>query len=111
MDECLICKKHYTQEGKCPGGRKNCLMFIEEPKGKKIRGTFRIEMNSNAETSIIKPFAKISLTDTKGKDFVADVIKINWVNMSSMILSIDADYYEAEMPTCEKKKKMFRVLK
>lgn len=58
MDECLICKRHYTQGGKCLASKKNCLLFEEEPRGKMIRGTFRVEMNMNAETVIIKPLCE-----------------------------------------------------
>lgn len=44
MDDCLICKKHYSQGGKCCCNKKNCLLFKEEPKGKMIRGDFIINI-------------------------------------------------------------------
>ncbi len=75
-----------------------------------LRGTFRFVINCHAETAVIKPFSEINMTDRKGKDFVARVIKINWVNMETGIICIDADYHEADMPLSEKKKKLFRVV-
>lgn len=110
MSECEICKKHYYQGGKCLGGRRNCLMFVEEPKGKVVRGTFCIDINPNAETCIVKPFSQLSITD-HGKEIMITVLRINWINMEKGIFSIDADYHENEMPLCEKKKKFFNVLK
>lgn len=110
MDECLICKKHYTQGGTCCANKKNCLLFEEEPGGKMIRGTFCIEMDMNAVTAVIKPHSSVSLTDKNGRNFKALVVKINWVNMRNFIMSIDADYHEIDMPLCEKKKKLFKLL-
>lgn len=35
--ECLTCKKHYTQGGKCSLEHDNCLLYENEPRGKMIR--------------------------------------------------------------------------
>lgn len=112
MDECLICKKHYSQGGKCIENKKNCLLFDEEPKGKMVRGNFTINIfnNGNAETPILKYDSKIVINDG-GKNIEMTVIKINWINLSTGMCNISADYHENEMPKCEIKKKKFKIIK
>lgn len=112
MDECLICKKHYTQGGKCCCDKKNCLLFEEEPKGKMIRGEFQIDIfdSEYAETPIIRNGSKITIDD-KGNYIEMTVMEIDWINLKTGRCCIAADYHENEMPRCEKKKKIFKVVK
>lgn len=110
MDECLICKKHYSQDGKCCGGHKNCLMFEEETKGRMIRSTFKLKIASDAETPIIKSGNYITCTEKSGRDYPIRIAKINWVNMDTMIICVEADYHEKEMPRKELIKH-FRIVK
>lgn len=111
MSECLICKNHYMQGGKCHLERKNCLLFEEEPRGKMLRGEFRINIfREDYQTLILKYNSKI-MAEEKGKIIELTVIKINWINMNTGICSISADYHEKDMPRCEKKKKIFKVVK
>lgn len=112
MDDCLICKKHYSQGGKCCCNKKNCLLFKEEPKGKMIRGDFIINIlnSNNAESPILKYDSKIIINDS-GRDIEMTVIKINWINLRTGMCSISADYHESEMPKCEVKKKILKIVK
>ena len=112
MDECLICKKHYTQGGKCMSDKKNCLLFEEEPRGKMIRGDFIINIldNENAETPILKYNARIVVNDS-GRNIEMTVIKINWINLETGMCGMSADYHESEMPKCEIKKKILKIIK
>lgn len=112
MSECLICKNHYTQGGKCHLERKNCLLFEEEPRGKMLRGKFQIDIfeSEYAETPILKYGSKIRVDDN-GICVDMTVIKVNWINLRTGKCRISADYHEKEMPRCEKKKKIFKVVK
>lgn len=107
-EECFVCKKHYTQGGRCSENRINCLLFDKELRGKKIRGTFRFVMDRDTETKVIKPLTIIQFIEN-GREFEAEVIKINHVDMEKWMMSIDVDYYELEMPKFEKKK-LFKVV-
>lgn len=112
MDDCLICKKHYTQGGKCCCDKKNCLLFEEEPRGKMIRGEFQIDIfdSENAETPLLKYGSKISVDDN-GTRIEMNVIKIKWINLQTGKCGISADYHEKDMPKCEKRKKIFKIVK
>lgn len=112
MADCELCKKHYSQGGKCSCNKKNCLFFDEEPRGKMIRGDFVINIfdSENAETPILKYNSKIVVNDS-GRDIEMTVIKINWINLHTGRCSISADYHESEMPKCEIKKKIFKIVK
>ena len=112
MDNCLICKKHYSQGGKCSCNKKNCLLFDEEPRGKMIRGDFLINIlqSSCAETPILKYDSKIVIDDD-GRSIEMTVIKINWINLQTGMCNISADYHESEMQKCEIKKKIFKIVK
>lgn len=107
-NECLICKKHFSQSGTCTYKKINCLLFEEEPRGKKLRGTFKFRIDAQAETKIIKPHEWTEFDDN-GKEFDAEIIRINYIDMASGIISVEADYYESEMPRSEKRKR-FKVM-
>ena len=106
-NECLVCKKHFTQSGTCTCKKNKCLLFEEEPRGRKLRGTFRFRIDTHAETKIIKSHTWMGFVDN-GKDFDAEIIRINYIDMASGIISVEADYYESEMPRSEKRKR-FKV--
>ena len=110
MDECLICKKYFTQEGKCYGGHRNCLMFEEEEKGKMLRTTFQFEIVNDAKTPIIKRGNYITVAEKSGRSYVIRISNINWVNMDTFIIRVDADYHEKDMPRKELIKQ-FRIVK
>jgi hypothetical protein len=106
--ECLICKKHYSQGGRCMANKSNCLLFEEESRGKVIRTSLKFEIIQNAEIPLIKPHNKIIFSDN-GKKIECEIIKINWINMENYIVSVEVDYHENEMPSCEKRK-LFKLV-
>ena len=107
--ECLTCKKHYSQGGKCMLEKRNCLLYEHEPKGKMCRTSITFEMVSNAETPIFKYNSKVNFED-KGRTIEMTIIKINWINLKEMTCNVDAEYHENEKPYFEKIK-MFKVVK
>lgn len=109
MTDCLICKRHYSQGGRCCENRKNFLGFEKEPRGKMIRTSLTFYIDSRAETSFIKYGEKIRFDDN-GQTFEMVVVKINWINLEKMVFNVDVDYHETEMPTFEKKKK-FKIIR
>lgn len=106
--DCRTCKKHYSQVGRCMGNKENCLFYENEPRGKMIRTTLSFEMNNMAETPIIKYNSKVIFEDN-GKDIEMTIIKINWINLKTMICNVDVEYHENEMPHFEKVK-MFKIV-
>lgn len=108
-DECLRCKKHYTQGGTCQLSKNNCLMFEEEPRGKMIRTNVRFRVDITGETPVIKRDAKINFVDTKGKAVEMTVIKINSLDLNERLCSVTVDYHENETPLFERKK-YFKLL-
>ena len=108
-NECLICKKHYTQEGSCYLDIKNCIQFEEEPKGKMIRTKIKITMDEYATTPILKSGNIIELVD-HGRVYECRVVKILEVDMKDCSVILEADYHENEKPMFEKKK-TFTVIK
>lgn len=108
MPDCFICKKHYSQGGGCCTSRKNCGAFEEEPRGRMLRTSLTFKIDSNADTSIIKPGGKI-IFDDNGQSAEMQVVKINWIDLKKMSCNVDADYHENDMPRFEKKKR-FKVL-
>lgn len=110
MDECLICKNHYSQDGKCYGGHLNCISFVEEEKGRMIRSAFQFEVTNHAETPIIEKGNYITFTEKSGRSYDIRVVNINWVNMDNMTICVEGDYHEKEMPKKELIKH-FRIVK
>ena len=43
MYECDVCKKYSMQGGSCYGGRRNCLYFEKEPRGRVLQEIFLID--------------------------------------------------------------------
>ena len=108
--ECFTCKKHISQFGNCMEGKKNCLLYDEEPRGKMIRTTITFNMDCSVETPIIKYGAKVIFVDDNGKEVEMIIIKINWINLDRMTCNVDVNYHENEMPIFEKKKR-FKIVK
>jgi hypothetical protein len=108
-NECLICKKHYSQSGKCSSDRKNCLLFEEEPRGKMIRTELTFSIDAEPETPLIKYNSKVAFED-KGKAVEMTIIKINWLDLSRRICNVTAEYHEKEMPYFERKA-MFKLVR
>lgn len=105
---CETCKKNYTQGGKCVENKKNCLFYEEEQRGKMIRTSFTFALDSRAETPIIKYNSKVIFEDD-GKDIEMTIIKINWINLETMMCNVDAEYHQNEIPRFEKLK-MFKLV-
>lgn len=104
-NECLICKRHYTQSGTCQEFMKNnCIMFEEEPRGKMIRTNVGIRMIADAETPIIKKDALIKFEDGYNRIVELRIIKINSIDLNNQICSVVAEYHENETPSFERKK-------
>lgn len=111
MEECVTCKKHYTQGGDCyEYRRKNCLLYEYEPKGKMIstKIKFPIDSTLDFETPIIKSGEKIVLED-KGNAVEALVNRVVLINLDERCCLIEISYHENEMPSFEMKK-LFRIV-
>ena len=106
--DCVTCKRHFTQSGKCSDNKKNCLFYENEPRGKMIRTHFTFEMTDIADTPIIKSGSKVIFED-KGKNIEMTIARINWINLKSMICNVDAYYHENEQPYFEKMK-IFKIV-
>lgn len=108
-EECLKCKKHYSQGGKCSLNKKNCLSYDEEPRGKMIRTDFSFYLNDKeVKTPIIKYNSKV-LFDDNGKEIEMVIIKIISLDINKRICSITAEYHENEKPYFERRK-LFKVM-
>lgn len=108
-DECLICKKHFTQEGRCMDNRRNCLAFEEEPRGKKIQK--KIEINIIQSATMVKYGERIELTNN-GFDAFVEVIKIDYVDLDAYTLGLTVSMFEKDEPFLfqEDKSSRFKVI-
>ena len=102
--ECLTCKKHFSQGGRCFENVRNCLHYDEEPRGKMVRTELTFRIDADVETPVIKFGEKILVSDGS-KAVEMTVIKINWIKLRDMLCNVSADYHENEMPRFEKTKK------
>lgn len=109
MNECLTCKKHYSQGGKCYENKKNCLYYDSEPRGKMVSTKIVLKMDTEPETPLIAPDRRIVIDDC-GRDLEMRVNKINWMNLNTCEFCITAEYHENEAPRFERKKH-FKVIK
>lgn len=107
-ESCQTCKKYYMQGGKCCENRKNCLFYEREPRGRIIRDTFVFHYSQYAETELIKTGEIIHFEDDK-RHFDAEIIKINYINMKTGYISVEAAYHENERPRLKKRKLFKRV--
>ena len=111
-DECLICKKHYTQGGDCYLEKRNCIMYENEPRGKMVRTNITLDLGFCPIPQITPRFEfgeTICLTDDLG-DWEVKCIKINWIDLSTREFNITAEYHENDRPNREKKKRVFWVV-
>ena len=106
---CLTGKKHYSQSGRCREDKKNCLYYEEEPRGKMVRTTFSFKLDSSAETPVIRYGSKVVFEDNHC-EFEMAIIKINWINLKTMMCNVDAEYHENERPRFEKVRQ-FKIIK
>lgn len=109
-NECLICKKHYSQGGNCRAEKRNCLLFVEEPRGKMIRTDLSFDIDVETETPIIKYSSKVVFNDGKNKTIEMIIIKINSLNLAKRKCNVTVEYHENEKPIFERKK-LFRLIK
>lgn len=109
-NDCLICKKHYSQGGNCRAVKMNCLLFEEEPRGKMIRIDLSFDIDINPETPIIKYNSKVVFDDRKGKNIEMIIIKINSLDLEKRKCNVTVEYHENEKPFFERKK-MFRLVR
>lgn len=103
-------QKHISQFGNCYEGKRNCLLYDEEPKGKMIRTNVSFIIDSRASTPFIKCGKKVLFIDDNGKEIEMIIIKINGINLEKMTCNVDVAYHEYEIPVFEKKK-LFKVIK
>ena len=112
-DECLICKKHYTQGGDCYlDNKRNCLMYENEPRGKMVETDITLSLGfglTPPATPLFKFGETIWLTDNLG-DWEVKCIAINWIDLSTREFNITVDYHENDRPIREKKKRVFWVV-
>lgn len=108
-NECLICKKHYTQGGSCSHKVRNCLCFEEEPRGKMIRTRIKVFMYEDATTTLVKSRSILELEED-GKIYEVRVAKILEVDMEDFSITLEVDYHENEKPKFEKRKQ-FKIVK
>lgn len=107
-EECLTCKKHYSQGGKCWENKRNCLFYEVEPRGKMVRTNITFGIDVSAETPVLKYNSHIAFEED-GETIEMVCIKINWVNLKTRRCNIDAEYHENEKPRFEKRK-MFKII-
>ena len=108
-DKCLVCKKHYTQSGKCMERKRNCLLFEEEPRGKMVRTDLSFEIDIEPETPIIKYDSKVVFEDANGKSIEMVIIKINSLDLEKRLCNVTVEYHENEIPLWEKRK-LFKLI-
>lgn len=109
-NDCLTCKRHYTQGGKCCENKRNCLLYKKEPRGRMIRTNIIFDIDvRNPSSSFIKYGEKV-LIEEDGKTFEMFCIKLNWLNLRTRECSISVDYHENEKPKFERMK-MFKIIK
>lgn len=106
--DCYTCKRHYSQGGKCWENAKNCLFYEKEPRGRMVKTEVKFEMDSRAETPIIKAESKV-IFEENGRELEFTIKKINMIDMKTMTCSVEAEYHENEMPKFEKMKKFKAV--
>ena len=89
-------------------GKRNCLLYENEPRGKMCRTSFTFKMVSDIETPNIKYNSRVTFED-RGRTVEMTIIKINWINLKEMTCNVDAEYHENERPHFEKVKMFKRV--
>lgn len=109
MNECVICKHHYSQNGRCHLQVRNCLQFEEEPRGKIVYKKVKCKFSLHNEQRIELNKEYEFIEERKG--FEAEVIKINYVDFESGIMGLEIRYHENDWIPKADKRKIFRILK
>lgn len=109
MEECLTCKKHFSQGGNCWENKNNCLLYDQETRGKIIETNIAFKMVNWVETPMIRPGEKIVIDD-RGQEIEMKILKINWINLNSMMCGVSVCYHENEKPYFERRK-LFTIAK
>lgn len=109
-NECLTCKRHYTQGGKCCENKRNCLLYEKEPRGRMIRTSITFDIDVRNPSSPNIKYGEKILIEEDGKTFEMICIKLNWLNLKTRECNISVDYHENEKPKFEKMK-MFKIVK
>lgn len=89
--------------------KRNCLLFEEEPRGKKVRTKLAFHIDPDVETHLIKPFSAIRLEEGEKTEEIT-VIEILYIDLEKWIIAIEGEFYQNEMPVFQKKR-MFRIVK
>ncbi len=98
MYECDVCKKYSMQGGSCYGGRRNCLYFEKEPRGRVLQETFLIDYGWNP-SALVKRGEKLETKD--GMELT--VVTVEWVDFSARQICIVARHHEGEKtPECRR---------
>ncbi len=105
MNECLICKKHYTQSGNCYLNKKNCLIFEEEPQGRVFYQEFLCKFTVWCG-SLIKPGKYIETEE----GMKIKVLKIKEVNLLEQTILVEASFHEKDKPA-EMRRREFVLMK
>lgn len=109
-NECDICKKSYMQGGHCREGKRNCLMFEKEPRGRIKRAKILLPFDFNGVYGTVKCFKEVTLI-ADGCEFQAAVIKITEVDIDNGEIHMEIDYHENEWQPRNEKIKKFKVVK
>lgn len=107
--DCEICKHYFFQSGGCSGKNKPCKEFVKELRGRKIRTKFKINIAHNHSMPVLEYGAIITIVEDS-KETEIEIIKIAYVDLINMVIGVEGNYFEHDMPEFEKKKK-FRVIK
>lgn len=108
--ECELCKKSYTQGGRCMDNKRNCLMFEEEPRGKMKRAKILLPFDFDGVYGTVKCFNEVTLI-ADGCEFQATVIKITEVNIDKAEIYMEIDYHEKDWEPKSERVKKFKIVK
>lgn len=108
--ECYLCKKHFSQGGKCTEIRQNCLLYENEPRGKMVHTKIKVKIDSlyGFATPVLKTGEKIILED-KTNDVEAMVNNIEKIDLNERFCVLNISYHEMEAPSFDRKK-LFRII-
>lgn len=104
-NECLRCKKHYTQKGNCSLWKNNCLLFEEEPKGIRTLQDFLLEFAiylhlslHGSENKMIKEDEIIEVKNKKnGFETNIKIQKIIYVDLQKNVICLRGWVFECDL--------------
>lgn len=108
-NECLICKHHFTQSGKCNEEKRNCLQFENEVRGEIVYKTviFEIPYPYSKKIEIGKKYKFIG----DSQEFEAEVISISYIDFTKQTMRIKIAYHANDWISKEDRKKYFSIIK